>query len=296
MTIRLSAPSKTFLIGEYAVLSGGPALVLNTEPRFSFTATRGENGVSGIPEGSPAAKWLAQNSSLVANWKIEFSDPHAGRGGFGASSAQFLFVHAFTTFIQSSVRSAAAGYGTRKLWNDFQTLTAGQASGADVLAQTVGRVAEIDIGAVEASATAWPYPDLSFVILRTDQKVQTHQHLAELDREPLQSLMGPAHACVENFGVESAEKFLQHARVFARELIELGLQGPSTLALLNTFKEQSWCKLAKGCGALGADTVLVMFATADEALALEFLRGQGFDIVATSANLSAGLEMNWSGT
>lgn len=34
MTIALSAPSKTFLVGEYAVLRGGPALLLNTSPRF----------------------------------------------------------------------------------------------------------------------------------------------------------------------------------------------------------------------------------------------------------------------
>ena len=32
--IEISCPAKTFILGEYAVLDGGPALVLNTAPRF----------------------------------------------------------------------------------------------------------------------------------------------------------------------------------------------------------------------------------------------------------------------
>ena len=32
----LSAPGKTFLVGEYVALAGGPSIVLATEPRFEL--------------------------------------------------------------------------------------------------------------------------------------------------------------------------------------------------------------------------------------------------------------------
>ena len=32
--IEISCPAKTFILGEYAVLDGGSAIVLNTAPRF----------------------------------------------------------------------------------------------------------------------------------------------------------------------------------------------------------------------------------------------------------------------
>lgn len=57
--MRIQCPSKTFLVGEYAVLSGGPALLLATPPCFSWDS-----------EG--------------------FYDPYEGLGGFGASGAEFV--------------------------------------------------------------------------------------------------------------------------------------------------------------------------------------------------------------
>ena len=45
----ISFPSKTFLIGEYAVLEGAPALLVNTHPRFEFVAVP-----AGTSEGVPA--------------------------------------------------------------------------------------------------------------------------------------------------------------------------------------------------------------------------------------------------
>ena len=35
----ISFPGKTFLIGEYAVMKGGSALLVNTSPRFKFSCS-----------------------------------------------------------------------------------------------------------------------------------------------------------------------------------------------------------------------------------------------------------------
>jgi mevalonate kinase len=58
--MKLRCPSKTFLLGEYAVLAGAPAILLATPPCFS------------LEEG-------------------QWNDPYQGAGGFGASGAAFVF-------------------------------------------------------------------------------------------------------------------------------------------------------------------------------------------------------------
>jgi mevalonate kinase len=290
MNINFSAPSKTFLAGEYAVLAGGPALILCTEPRFTLTAVRGEKSVSGIPAGSPAAKWIEQRSPLLSEWKIEFNDPHLGKGGFGASSAQFLFVHALTTLLQISVSRAVEGLDLKALLNDFKVLSGGPASGADLVAQATGGVALVH--GTDASAEAWPFPDLEFAILRTGNKVATHEHLKDLEREPLELLIAPANLVSERFGAGSADKFLQSVQAYSMMLRELHLQAPSTLVFLKKIEEQAWCKAVKGCGALGADTLLVFFAREDRDAADRYFAEQKLERM--PSELSPGLQMKWS--
>lgn len=289
MIIRFSAPSKTFLAGEYAVLSGGPALVINSEPRFSLIAKPGAGERHGIHADSPAGKWISRQSALLGDWDLEFVDPHAGRGGFGASSAQFLFVHALATFLQISVSRAMEGLNMNALLEDYKSMAMEPASGADVLAQAAGGIARVAAGS--ASALAWPYADLDFAVIRTGKKINTHEHLAQLSLEPLRALVAPATAVVEKFG---SDEFLRTLQMFSLQLRELGLQAPETLALLSQIEAQPWCKVAKGCGALGADTVLVIFARKDKPEVFDFFSRCGLEIVADSSRESAGLEMNWS--
>lgn len=294
MTIHLSAPSKTFLSGEYAVLCGAPGLVLNTGPRFTFTATEKGAGVVGIPDGSPAALLIHENQALLKNWKLEFRDPHAGRGGFGASSGQLLFVFALVQFLRASVREALSGLDLKVLMETFHRLTGGQASGCDILAQATGQVSLVIPQAMQAAAQPWPYPNLNFAILRTGVKIQTHEHLAQLERDSLESLNGPAGACAESFGRATVEQFIGALRTYAWQLRSMGLQAPTSLQILEKVEAQPWCQLAKGCGALGADTVLVFFAAQDTSVALEYLRGQSWECVATTADLTSGLQMTWN--
>jgi mevalonate kinase len=295
MTIEFSAPSKTFLAGEYAVLRGGPALVLNTEPRFALRAWRGPGDIlKGIPEGSPAWHWLHERSPLLDGWNLEFSDPHGGRGGFGASSAQFLFVHCLTTFLQSSVGRVAQGLDRAALLNDFRVLSGGVASGADLLAQSVGQVAAVQPETGEVKGSAWPFSDLEFAIVRTGHKLPTHEHLKRLDTSLLSALVNPAWDTLEAFNRGQAGEFVDRVRAYAAELRRLGLQSEKTAALTDEIGTESWCLAAKGCGALGADTLLFLFEPARAADALAGLKRRGLDVVAGERDLGPGLQMKWT--
>ncbi len=291
MSLTLSVPSKTYLTGEYAVMSGGAALILCTGPRFQLRSERGGAGkVCGIPEGSPAALWLKQREPLLRDWDLEFLDPHEGRGGFGASGAQFILVHAFTTMLQHNFKLEPENMNRKDLWNDYQVLSNALGSGADVLAQIEGGVAKVDMAKIEASASLWPYPDLGFMILRTGAKLPTHLHLSTLNRDKLATLVGPAQDVVDAFGKNDSGIFLQIVKSFTAALRELNLQSQRTLELLKPFDEQDWCLASKGCGAWGADTILVLFPQEKQAAAIAFAEDQGLEIVSTE--LAQGLDVH----
>lgn len=292
MTIRLSLPSKTFLVGEYAVLGQAPALVLNTQPCFELVARRGETGFKGVPEGSPAMLWYEQRKPLLENWSLEFFDPHQRAGGFGASSAQFTSIHTLTTFLQSSMSKIVEGLQLEPLWNDYQVLTKSRGSGADVLAQTQGGIAYVDVRTASARRLDWPYPEIAFGIVRTHQKIKTHDHLAQIDRNQMTLLSRPASECIGAFGKSTSEVFLSRLKTFATALKEFGLQAPAALTLIRLFEEQPWCLLAKGCGALGADTVLFFYPSGEREKALTFIKKQSLNLVATQSDLSDGLEFS----
>ncbi len=295
MKICLSAPSKTFLLGEYAVLVGGPALILNTAPRFELRVQLGSGQASGFSDGSPAHKWLRVREPVWADWDLEFADPHTGAGGFGASGAQFLLAHTFTTMLQSSFERTARGVDWLAVWRDQQVLSENQGSGADLLAQTVGQVARIDMSEPSAKSLDWPYPELAWSIVRTHQKIPTHLHLESVNRDQIKLLMRPAVKAVQAFGSASVETFVGLVKDYSNVLVELGLQSAAAQTLVRLFNEQDWCLVAKGCGALGADTVLVFYQATDREKFNVFLRKQSLAAVASNANLSGGVEIRLHG-
>ncbi|MCC7440036.1 MAG: hypothetical protein IT285_00295 [Bdellovibrionales bacterium] len=95
----LSCPAKLFLTGEYAALWGGPALVAAVPARgfgLELAPVSGSRHVHAFAPGSPAARLIERAGTLSEGRALEFRfrDPWAGRGGWGASTAQFLLARA----------------------------------------------------------------------------------------------------------------------------------------------------------------------------------------------------------
>ncbi len=268
------------------MLVGGPALILNTPPRFGFFARKEGSGdpvIKGIPEGSPAATWLNQRRPLLEGWAIDFHDPHERRGGFGASGAQFLFAHTFTTRLQGGEVS------TENVFNDFQVCSQSSGSGADILALLKGGVSLVNCAQLQTQSLDWAYSEVGFAVLRTGSKLPTHLHLASLDRERLKELIAPAESCAQSYGRQDVEQFVMSVREFSQLLRRMNLQSPRTLELLAEAEKHSWCLAAKGCGAWGADTILVLFDRAEAPRVQEWASGLALPLVAHS--LSGGLEV-----
>ncbi len=136
----ISFPGKTFLIGEYAVLEGAPAILVNTKPRFLFSVKEemqrkpvgtlssyeqsslfskidtGEKyhkkeplfkPMDSFHPQSPAGQWLKLYPDIARIYQIESRDPYFGKGGFGFSSAQFNLVYLLTRRLKNKNREYA---------------------------------------------------------------------------------------------------------------------------------------------------------------------------------------------
>ena len=66
-------PAKTFLVGEYLALTGGPSIILTTTPCFELRQCN-NLGLHGVHPESPAGRLWAQYTpkDLGLNWHIRY--------------------------------------------------------------------------------------------------------------------------------------------------------------------------------------------------------------------------------
>ena len=261
----LKAQSKTFLIGDYAVLEGSKALVIASQPQFVLQVSqRREAGfeLQGIDLHGPAGKLIQEYSKEFSGLRLSFADPHQGLGGFGASSAQYLLVERFLSEkLQSKLsnKDRLVNYRNYAKGLDAKQLP----SGADYLSQAFEGLVLVDPGVASAKVINWPFTDWCVRAIRTNFKVATHVHLNEKITIPtglLTPLVDQAINAIKNSdiheflaSINEYSKVLQLAHLVhdgSRQLLqnidrELRLKGVSNFAI-------------KGCGALGADVLILV--------------------------------------
>lgn len=208
----VAIPGKTFLVGEYLALEGGPSVVVNTRPCFRYRWTLDCRGQGRIEHGfhpeSPAGKFLNQlnGAALLGsrNVMIEFYDPHFGKGGLGASTAEFLGSWVFEKWanefgcadildhrhlieplgnhlgqvapLWKSDRVGSARF--RDLLDSYRRVEE-RGSGADLVSQATGGIAVWDGVTDHMRKFSWPFADLSLALFKTGRKLHTHRYLAE---------------------------------------------------------------------------------------------------------------------
>lgn len=256
--MKLRAPSKTFFIGEYAVLAGYPALVATTPPFFTLDISDAyESELVNIHLESPAGQLWLQQSRQPA--RLEFIDPHQGLGGYGASSAQFLlmyqWIHGITHWDHAALQALLASY---------HQFSRGKGSGADLLSQAVGGFVIVNPQKCEVESTPWPFPQLNWQLQHTGQKCVTHQHLASLENHDFSPLGKLSEAAIKAYRAQDAEQFVQCINHYHDTLHSMNLVHESTQQLINDFRQLSTLAASKGCGALGADVILTLSEVTDE--------------------------------
>jgi mevalonate kinase len=253
-----SFPSKTFLLGEYVVLEGEAALLLTHGPFFrAAEASKGES--PGFHPASPAGLLAAAHGFDTKS--LSFLDPHAGRGGFGGSGAEFLAV-AHTLFgAQFAPREFA-----RQALRAYRKFGA-TGSGADILAQAAApgdRPAFLFVNPsleeVEVIRPARPLGG-EILLFHTGRKLATHAHLGEA-RRSLRDAGKQVQLAREAIEKGSLPEFATAIQEFSRALEAAGLLAEHSRAALTEIRAQKGVLAAKGCGAMGSDVILVLRAIA----------------------------------
>lgn len=253
---RLSVPSKTYLVGEYVSLSGGPAIVLSTSPRFVLTATESSSGSYHNNSSSKSLRDLLPRFGL-GRFRLEFYDPHEGLGGFGASGAEVLLLAALRRVIGEE------DFNSFDLLKDVENAKKeigwSLGSGYDVLAMNSGMISFIEKRNQTLETMPWPFENIRWVILRGTEKIPTHAHLSGLVLPNTRKLEDASRGTLRAFRVKDESGFVEGVDAFSKELSHLDLTHKSVMERLKEIRDIDGVVTAKGCGALGLDTQLVFY-------------------------------------
>lgn len=303
MQITLSVPSKTFLVGEYLVLKGGPGLVATTGQRFQLIINKASGGKdlvqklesSGIHPDSPGGKWSLRYPECFDQFDLKFLDPYNGAGGMGASSAQFVMLYVWTKMHSESI-SSWNDIDVEVLWKSYQSLfetDKNPPSGADVVAQYVGGICYFQSEPFTVKRYQWIFEEQAFCILKTKNKIATHDHLSELSIDSFESLEPAVKRVVDSFDDESAFDFTFGVNDFYEALKQKKLVARETFSLVHQFHKSGLALSVKGCGALGSDVILVICEKKNLLAVKSLAQVVGLKWIADSNEVESGLEVHF---
>jgi mevalonate kinase len=268
----MQVPSKTFLLGEYLAMQGGPAIMALTSPCFSL------NSKQRLHPDCMAARFWRDYQGRDCDWGL--TDPYHGKGGLGASSAEFVLAYK-QIFPQSQQNPAHL----REIFFKYVDENAKQKpSGYDVMAQMHQGLLCIQENHIEP--LTWSFEQLGFVLVHTGQKLKTHEHLFTgqwtLDVEQLsQNVQKATHA----LKIQNDDLFVQSICDFHQALCESHLVATHSLDLLNQLRMNLPILASKGCGAMGADVMLLVMKIQNMPTVIRYLQQEKLDILATHQQL-----------
>lgn len=185
---------------------------------------------------------MADNLLKLNGQVLSYHDPHQGRGGFGASTAQFLAAY---QLVYPEITDL------KHLLDCYKSYCTHPVSGADLLAQTQQGLMLVTPPAVEK--LSWPFA-FSLTIAATGYKVATHEHLRHspvINPEKLHQL---TRAAISALHPGQGTAFCTAINAYQAELSAQHLSALNTEKILQETTHHTLA--AKGCGALGADVVL----------------------------------------
>lgn len=296
MALVLSVPGKTFLAGEYLALHEGPSLVFNSQPTFELEVKEGRQKNSTIHAESPAGLFIRKHSDFFDRYDLTFHDPYSGRGGLGASTAQFLSVYGLLLCQGQASFDFKAKIDLKKLLEAYYEVSwsgAGRRpSGADLVGQLFGAFTFFDKSQLQvASIQEWPFTDIEFSLVHTGNKVATHEHLQSLTHFNSDELAKSFQVIQKSFENKNSTQFIEGINSYAQALLNLNFVCQKTQELLKTLGQVQGVLAAKGCGALGADIILAITTKGSQELLKQFCKINSCNLVSSNKDLSEGLKI-----
>lgn len=285
MSLVYSVPGKTFIAGEYLAVQEGPALIFLSKPVFDTVISKGTGQVEGIHPDSPAGLFISKNPEVFKDVNIKFKEAYAGKGGFGASTAQFLAVYSFS--------QGEADIDPLQMLEDYYEVSwdgqGARPSGADLVGQLCGGLTFFKKRTNFLDVQEWPFKDIEFHLVHTGNKIATHEHLKSLGPFDSRNLEKAFETIYKSFSYRNSLEFCRGITAYRQELANLNFTCEQTLSLLQEIDLIEGVKAAKGCGALGADVVLIITEKSKSKELEKYCQTKGLSILTHSKNLSEGL-------
>ncbi len=254
------------------MLESGPAVVLTFPPFFELHA-RPAKGPTTCPfhPDSPAGKYWSQKAGLA---DLSFTDPYHGKGGMGASSAEF-----------AALGLEAGGKNPWEIWRDYHKL-APKCSGVDLLAQLFHTSEEAQVQLIAPALRMHEILPLPFshretlFVLHTGQKLSTHCHLESLDKKvPAMDL----NLLTNESRFLAGPRWGEQLNRYGEALAAAGLESEYTRKLLEVLRISPGVYGAKGSGAMGADLIVLLAATESAPALQEKFSLLGLEIIFSQA-------------
>jgi mevalonate kinase len=283
--ISWSIPAKTFLLGEYAALGGESAIIVTTVPCFKLSLAKTPTTL--IHPNSPAGIYWQQTKHPHG---LVWHDPYLNRGGLGASSAQFLGAFLANCYLSNTnpdVFSLLVAYH-QCAWSGNGI----RPSGYDVLAQSQNCCVYIDYQQKTLECLSWPFKDISFILIHTGQKLATHHYLQTMHlTDAISTLASLVKQARFAFQTQDSALLITTITDYQHILKAHQLTAEHSVVQLNQLTLNPAVLAVKGCGAMGADVLLVVVSSGNLTAQVCHLRQAGWPILATSDDLFTGLQL-----
>jgi len=257
--IEISCPAKTFIIGEYAVLDGGSAIVLNTAPRFACHIRQGSKSKKwNLSENSPAGQWIKKNIQDFQSVELEWINPYKNKGGLGFSSAQFNIVYAYNFILKYG---GLEQIKPQDVWRKYKDLKfEGLApSGADVISQWVGGVGVFEQNPLSMETLTSSFPDLHCFVFSTGEAFETYKYLKDFQLGDVSDLKHISRQGVQAIKQKDEQVFIESINEYRNSLITKNYVSKKTQEILEKLAKIEIIEAYKGCGAMGAETIIVFY-------------------------------------
>ena len=262
--IEISCPAKTFIVGEYAALDGGPAIVLNTSPRFTCRIRKNSKaGKPKLAENSPAGQWIRKNPNDFQTVQMDWFDIYNNKGGLGFSSAQFNILYAYSFILREGSIDQIQPH---EIWRSYRSLQfeGFVPSGADVITQWVGGVCIFEQDPLSVETLTSSLPELYCSVLRTGEYFETHKYLKNFKLSDVSDLKKISQQGVQAIKQRDETAFIEAVNDYRKGLQAKNYVTPKSQEILDRLKSIKAIKACKGCGAMGAETLIIFYKKQDE--------------------------------
>ena len=292
MALSLFCPGKTFLLGEYLALHGGGVFVFATEPYFELQVENGRGDAQGIHPASPTGLLIQEHFDFFKNFNLRFIDGYQGKGGFGASTAQYLTCFSLLAWQKALLRGTESYMDLKVLLENYHRHAwrgeGPKPSGADLVGQWQGGLTYYHRLQGVVQTMAWPQ-DQHLLLVHTGKKMATHEHLKNLPNIDTSEFAKISSRALDSLQARRFADFTETLGDYQKQLQNLNLTAPHSLELIDQLKQLPGVRVAKACGAMGVDVVLAVVEPSESEQIRAQLKQWGYDFVLTHQQIGRGL-------